>query len=403
MTTPSTITGNGDIGRSAGASTRGGVAGGVAAPGTAEAAEAAEAAFSARRASRALRARVMNPISVDGDVGVVVPDPESPESEASFRGLELRSFGGAEEEGGGDEAEAARGSSDAFSSSAAAAAAGAATERTRLSMRFKCAAGSDEDVSSSSIFVSLSPVSASIPDRASRVSRASAADAAASCAAFAGAQRHHTSPSAPSAKARAPRVAKSRGARVPFSCLFSSLSLPAEENGDGARGYHARTAALTTSTTAIAFSDEDKTHGPRAWSAPNSHFLGNFFLSARRLARRAEDAEPGDALASGTEGRTVASTFASESSPSVAARHTHSRRPGRAPNIQYTLFALSPAARFSFVFVSVSFSSEDGFGFFQPPPRRVARAFLRAPPRASIHARSRRTLRRAASRRWASS
>ena len=109
MTTPSTITGNGDIGRSAGASTRGGVAGGVAAPGTAEAAEAVEAAFSARRASRALRARVMNPISVDGDVGVVVPDPESPESEASFRELELRSFGGAEEEGGGDEAEAARG------------------------------------------------------------------------------------------------------------------------------------------------------------------------------------------------------------------------------------------------------------------------------------------------------
>ena len=300
----------------------------------------------------------MNPISVDGDVGVVVPDPESPESEASFRERKLRSFGGAEEEGGGDEAEASRGSSDAFSSSAGG---GAATERTRLSMRLKCAAGSDSpNVSSSSIFVSLSPVSASIPDRASRVCRASAADAAASCAAFAGAQRHHTSPSAPSAKARAPRVAKSRGAPMPFfSCLFSSLSLPPEENGDGARGYHARTAALTTSTTAIAFSDEDKTHGPRAWSAPNSHFLGNFFLSARRLARGAEDAEPGDALASGTEGRTVASTFASESSPSVAARHTHSRRPGRAPNIQYTLFALVPAARF--VFVSVSFSSEDGF------------------------------------------
>ena len=194
-------------------------------------------------------------------------------------------------------------------------------------MRSKCAAGSVSRGDVPAAFVSPSSRETS-PRRAARTP--SAADAAASCASFAGARRHHTPPSAPSANARAPRVTRSLGAPTPSAFLGVSSPSPRPLPRGGARGYHARTAALTTSTTAIAFSDTDKTHGPRAWSAPNSHFLGTGAVGAGRR-------EPGGALASGMEGRTVASTFASESSPAVAARHTHSRRPGRAPNIQYSL------------------------------------------------------------------
>mmetsp|Transcript_4981 Transcript_4981/g.16624 ORF Transcript_4981/g.16624 Transcript_4981/m.16624 type:complete len:503 (-) Transcript_4981:570-2078(-) len=223
------------------------------------------------------------------------------------------------------------------------------TRRKRSAMRAKCCAGLRWVVGNDSV-----PAVAREPKK----------EAAASAFKVLGVCKHHTPPSAPRANVDAPNVQTSRKA-TPEDAVVESLDpepFPVPSGlGFGlgfASGYHAKTDAFRMSITAMAEGDTDNKHGPIWCSSPNSHFFGrrgvrgsrgcvavcaDSFVSVSHGAPNAARPKGCRDGAGGNNGRTVATTSVSKTSPCVDARHTQSRRPGREANIHQVFLSSTPS------------------------------------------------------------